>query len=305
MKKFLALLICIGLGYFLYTYREPIVNKTTEIFVPQKEKKEIIIPEMNGYKKDYDFLFVKNVANFEPSTSEDIKNVFYTTINSGWSEFSFFCPDEYINCIDDVIDISNDSVKLNQLNNFVEPFNSYQYIETSTSTSGTVKIKITKLYDDATQEVLNNKVNEIIQNNLNGNMTDREKIRTIHDYIINNTKYDTVYAQNGSSEHVANTAYGALMQGYAVCGGYADAMALFLDKLGIKNYKIASDTHVWNYVNIEDAWYHLDLTWDDPVIKNSNKNRLDHTYFLISTKDLEALNNVEHNYNKTVYIEAN
>ena len=35
------------------------------------------------------------------------------------------------------------------------------------------------------------------------------------------------------------------------------------EDFGIKNYKIASSNHVWNYVYIENNWYHLDLTWDE------------------------------------------
>ena len=101
-------------------------------------------------------------------------------------------------------------------------------------------------------------------------MNQEEKIRAIHDYIINNTEYDVERNETGTSNYDSNTAYGALIQGKAICSGYADAMALFLARFNIPNYKIASGTHVWNAVYINNTWLHLDLTWDDPVSKKGN-----------------------------------
>ena len=64
---------------------------------------------------------------------------------------------------------------------------------------------------------------------------DKEKIKAFHDYVINMLSYDTSLniEENGS-----NKAYGALVNKKAVCSGYSDLMAIFLDRLGIKNYKI-------------------------------------------------------------------
>ena len=36
----------------------------------------------------------------------------------------------------------------------------------------------------------------------------------------------------------SNTAYGVLIEGYGTCNGYSDAMAIFLNKMNIINYKI-------------------------------------------------------------------
>ena len=88
-----------------------------------------------------------------------------------------------------------------------------------------------------------------------------------------------------------------MIQGYGTCNGYADAMAIFLDKLNIINYKIS----IWNLVYLDGKWYHLDLTWDDPI-SETNINR--DTYFLITTKTLEELNDGTHNFDKKIYSEA-
>ena len=76
-------------------------------------------------------------------------------------------------------------------------------------------------------------------------------------------------------------------------------MALFLDKLGFKNYKISSAKHIWNAVYIDGEWKHLDLTWDDPITDGAD--RLEYNFFLISDKELESKNTGQHNYNKVIY----
>lgn len=65
----------------------------------------------------------------------------------------------------------------------------------------------------------------------------------------------------------AFTAYGAIVDGSAVCEGYSYAMNLLLSKVGISSFYLngyAEDTlHMWNVVNIDGNWYHLDSTWND------------------------------------------
>ena len=144
---------------------------------------------------------------------------------------------------------------------------------------------------------------------INDKMTDVEKIKTIHDFIINNTVYDqerakTVIDRTSTDfKHSSNLALGPLTTGKAICGGYTDTMALFLDKMGIKNYKVSSDSHIWNLVYVDGAWKHLDLTWDDPVV-NTGENMLLHTYFLISYDELLKQNTAQHNFDTNIYQEA-
>ena len=63
------------------------------------------------------------------------------------------------------------------------------------------------------------------------------------------------------------TSFGAIVNGSAVCEGYAHAMCLLLNKVGIECYYAngygENAPHMWNTVKIGDNWYHLDATWDD------------------------------------------
>ena len=42
--------------------------------------------------------------------------------------------------------------------------------------------------------------------------------------------------------------------------------------------------HGWNMVKLNNKWYHVDVTYDDPIINGSNKNKTPrYTYFLKSS----------------------
>ena len=53
-----------------------------------------------------------------------------------------------------------------------------------------------KLYDDNERTIINKKVDQIYNEVTNENMTTKDKIKAIHDYIINNSIYDEEPADN-------------------------------------------------------------------------------------------------------------
>ena len=79
-------------------------------------------------------------------------------------------------------------------------------------------------------------------------------------------------------------------------------MELFLERLGVKSFKISSDKHIWNAVYLNDTWYHLDLTWDDPVASDG-RDYLEFNYFLIGTDKLLSLDTTEHVFDQEVFSE--
>ena len=277
---------------------------------------EVYIPKANSYVKEEDFLFVQNIENFMPFSKGDLKNIYYTIVNNGWKEFTFYCPSEYVECLEDVKKISNDQDLLTHLNNYVHPYNGFSNVKTVISETGDITVSINYFYSDEQIKAINKKIDEIYKNIITNDMDTYTKILTIHDYIINNTKYDIERNNNGNSIYHSYIAYGPLLEGYATCNGYTDAMALFLEKMNIPNFKVAmtpeknSDTegHVWNAVYLNDQWFHLDLTWDDPV-SNDGTDYLQHKYFLITTSQLEEADTsgevivTEHQFKKNIYPE--
>ncbi len=96
-------------------------------------------------------------------------------------------------------------------------------------------------------------------------MTEIEKARALHDYL---TKTCYYHPNPVSSTRVGYTAYDALVNKKAVCNGYTLAYIELLNRVGIGvDYARSSRmNHAWNLVNLYGNWYHVDVTWDDPII---------------------------------------
>lgn len=112
------------------------------------------------------------------------------------------------------------------------------------------------------------------------------QIKYVHDYIVDNTNYDSTI----SNPDIYNI-YGTLIRKSSVCEGYAKSFKYIMDALNIPcvmvigeatNSSGESESHAWNYVQINNIWYAIDCTWDDPVVigggraSSSSKTR----YFL-------------------------
>lgn len=312
IKNNLVLIFCLIIISIVFINKDFISDKIVKSL---EKNPPIVLKEKNEYFKDKDFIYVQNTDNFIPLSYGDIVNIYYTVTNSGYEYFTFYCPSEYKNCLNDANKISNDQEILTYINNFVHPFNGFSDIRTSLSESGEVIINVEYLYKEEEKKVILDKVDSIYKEIITDNMSNRDKIKTIHDYIINHTKYDVERNENNKSAYESHKAYGALIQGYATCNGYTDAMALFLEKMNITNYKVATELmqtdiegHIWNAVYLDNKWLHLDLTWDDPVSDNG-KDYLQHKYFLISTNELENVDKKgevvvnSHVFNKSIYPE--
>ncbi len=95
--------------------------------------------------------------------------------------------------------------------------------------------------------------------------TTYEKLRFIHDYICENVYNCSTVQDKVTSRY---TVYGSLVEGGAVCQGYAHAFKLLCDKAGIENIlvsgSVGEESHMWNLVKADNGrWYAVDVTWDD------------------------------------------
>lgn len=156
---------------------------------------------------------------------------------------------------------------------------------------------------EAAIDKFNARVNEIVDivNGLEAADTytarDAYLAKEVNKYLAEHIDYDYDALDNKDDpDYTAgtyiNTAYGGLVDGYAVCGGYSFAYKVIMDKLDIpclnvKGYTNNRDqngnsfstgvSHMWNYVWLETpasaqskgraaaskgAWYSVDVTWD-------------------------------------------
>lgn len=277
------------------------IDEITDFFTGfMSDEKTVEVKEKNEYARDFDYVKFQNDDKFIPVDKESILNIFYNIFNDGYDEFTFYCPKEYDSCISDIKELTKEKITFSKINDYVHPYNSFKDLNAKVFRDGTVKVSVSKNYTNNEIDELNKRVSDILYElNIDDLSDNVEKIRSIHNYIIKNVEYDEEMAKNNTSSYRSNTAYGALVQGYAICTGYSDAMALFLDKLDIPNIKISSDEHVWNLVYLNGSWVHLDLTWND-----TNNPKYQMSYFLIDTDTLFKLDPEEHLFDESFYLEA-
>ena len=264
-------------------------------------KKEYVVATAKDYYLDNDYEYIKNYTD-DVSNKEELLDYIYYVINTGADYADGECTKEYKECVNDLKNIADDTETLSIINNFVHPYNSFKTISFAYTAKGNFSLSIEHVYSKEEIAEINYIVDKKIDDLITTNMTTKDKIKTIHDYIINNTEYDKLKSDNVSdTTYKSNTAYGVLIQGYGICSGYADTISIFLNKLDIENYKISNDSHIWNLVYVNGLWKHLDATWDD-TISEYNDNR--DTYFLISSDELQQLKDDTHSFDKTIYLEA-
>ncbi len=256
----------------------------------------------NDYKKEENYEYLKINTDTTLKNKTEVKNMIYTFLDAGWSEYMVKCDPDYLDCVNDIKEIVQNNTYLTDLSNFVHPFNTFEKVNTTFTSTGKVTLKKENRYTEEQIKKINDKVNEIYKENYDSSKNVRENIKIFHDYIINHTKYDT-NNKTGVSDINSSTAYGVLFDGVGICSGYTDAMGLFLEKLNVKNYRISSNTHVWNLIYVEGKWLHLDLTWDDPIMSDGS-DALKDDYFLIDTNTLLSKEDNEHNFDTSIYIEA-
>ncbi len=296
MKDMFKITFMILLVIIIYLYRDNITNYITDDILYKGSNKVLTY---NEYFLNNDYIFVQNIDSSSVKNYQELLNIFYTTINSGDDSYSFYC--KYNDCINDVSKLIEDNEIISDINNFVHPFNSFSTININVESTGRVTIKTKKVYNSEEINFITNYINDFIESNINNSMTDYDKIKVFHDFIINNTIYDENFNKETAKDPY--TAYNLITTGKSICGGYSDIMSIYLNIIGIQNYKITSPNHVWNLIKLDNKWYHLDSTWDDPVASDG-KQYLLHNFFLISTDELLKLDTVEHNFNKNIYKEA-
>ncbi len=134
------------------------------------------------------------------------------------------------------------------------------------------------------QTKFHNAVLELLGIAATGN-NEYERERLLHDALATKTTY-----KDGKNAH---NAYGALVEGEAVCEGYARAFQYVLYQAGIPCLIAEGESvnpatgqaegHAWNVVRIGGQYYHVDLTWDDT---DNAKTPVMYPYFNVTTAQI-------------------
>lgn len=236
------------------------------------------------YDNDNEYMYIVQSTD---ELKEVLLDVFYNRIqNINIIYKGTITKNDIINIKDS---ISNDDTYLNIcINKF----------ECSILTNNDVKISAIKFkcnYNTTKEQedYVDSKVESIVSSLINADMTDDEKEKLIHDYIVNNVEY--------SLDEKYGSAYSALYYGKTKCDGYAMLTYKMLKAAGIENIIVTNEDHAWNVVKINDKWYHLDTTWDDPEndisfyrfynLSDDEINKLDENRNYISVNGIKCVTN--------------
>lgn len=145
----------------------------------------------------------------------------------------------------------------------------------STIGSDTVRtVEINYLYDGADIDKKRNELDQAVKEivgPLQGTSS-FEQERAVYDLLCERIDYD------GSGIDGGQTAYSALIEGRTVCSGYSRAFQLIMMQLGhpctyasgeaqgVTENASGWDAHAWNVVQLDDAWYNVDVTWGDSTV---------------------------------------
>ena len=249
-------------------YKQGIMKSGTESFDLAKDDKYVTQEQLESYMKgnlelkkamnaakyafyvDYPEIFYVNFPKLSLRVTKDGDNRYHANIGSG-------------------------SLK----DYYVEGFSSEEQVEEAIQEFDAC---VDKIVDGAKNLEIEQGKNSIV-----------EQIKYVHNEIVHNTSYRLESDCTEGNEGFIGTPYGALVKKQAVCEGYARAFKTILDKLGINCILVqgthqsegsAAVPHMWTYVEIEadttaraieKRWYAVDVTLDDPFLRNTNMDTED------------------------------
>lgn len=111
---------------------------------------------------------------------------------------------------------------------------------------------------------------------------DYDKELAIHNFITDNFRYGPLDMSNVPAR--AHSVTGFVLDGQGICEAYANTFYIMGQMAGL-DVSIITGTanninHMWNLINLEGEYYHIDVTSDDPAPDVPNRER--YNYFNVS-----------------------
>ena len=137
---------------------------------------------------------------------------------------------------------------------------------------------------DKKERVALQKAEKIIKDVIHPGMTDMERARALHDFMVKH------YSYNLTSGGAATT---MLLTDQGVCEAYSRVYYLLTEMAGLEAHIVIGITggpHAWNMVRVDGEWYHVDVTWDDCITpeetRESGEVDISRRYFLINDVEM-------------------
>lgn len=120
-----------------------------------------------------------------------------------------------------------------------------------------------------------------MQDELGEGASEGARVLWLHDHLADAFEYDTRDTPNAD-------AYAFFRDGKGVCQAYALAFLALARAVGLEADLVTSTAmdHAWNHVRVDGAWYHVDVTRDDPI---GDVPTVNHDRLLVSDGGMAAL----------------
>lgn len=228
-----------------------------------------------------------NYTVYNVGNRDEFFNAMYDSINKIEDYVRIVPKDNYLNGdFSKFMDEFKKIVDIAGAGSYLDSYMVYSYTQNGKK-AYEIEYKYSKGIEDARKkdDLVNKKVDLVINEIITNGMSEYEKEKAIHDYVVNNTSYDLENTEKDTLPVETHTPYGSLINGVAVCDGYASAVKKLMDKIGMECRIVTGEAggvaHAWNVAKVDGLWRHLDATWDDPIVFQ-NGTRVEillHDYF--------------------------
>ncbi|MEK4230418.1 transglutaminase domain-containing protein [Solibacillus sp. FSL H8-0538] len=214
------------------------------------------------------------------SSEKNLKREIYKSLANFETSFS----------INHVGDVNNLKTQLNSIMDEFRKTKSYVYENISkweasyrhVGNTATIHFTITYLTSKEQEDYVSAQAKKLLPTIVSASASDFEKVKAVHDYIIVNSSYSS---NTLNSQYIT---YTLLTENEGVCQAYALLMYKMLEELNVEVKYVkghaGGERHAWVLAKVEGAWYHVDVTWDDPVPNRENEVR--YKYFLLSDSQM-------------------
>ncbi len=283
MKKFLSFAISVVVLAVIVSNKTEILQAVDNVFGSDTVVRwEEMSAEKSGLGSEY-----KNYFSTLTESQKKAYNHILSEIYSAESEFpaSIQVPGDLTNSqlteVIQAVNYDNPSVMCFGRENMILTSGELCFLEPDYTITPAEQKAMTASLDAVCEKILGD---------IPADADDFEKELFIHDYIVNNCSYDAQVAVSSS------TPYSCLVEGLSACEGYSKAAKYLLEKAGIECYTISGNVknsdgktegHMWNIVNIDGSYYHLDVTWDDPT-NQDGKQSLSHLFMNLTDEEISV-----------------
>lgn len=230
--------------------------------------------------------FVPDVygLTFEASNHYELKNIIAEQLKEYNPEFNI----KYTGSLDNIEEILEETVKGDI--NLCSVVRRVDWNISGTKNVSNINVKVSYILTREERIETDKIIDEILKSIITPYMNDHEKVKAVHDYIVLNSKYD--------KNSVYYSDYDLLTRGTSVCNGYALLTLNMLNKLNIPVKLVSGiaggEAHIWNMVKLGDYWFHLDVTWNDPV---SDRDSVFYTYYMLTEKEISKDHTIDEGLN--------